>query len=116
MQYLRERADDAAAGVEAAFRRSYRTIGPAVFASGVTAIAGFLALASSEINMLRGFALVAVVDLSVALLSTVLLLPAVTMWLEGRDTGGDASEGAEPTVPAEPAAPEKSEPEPVAAR
>jgi hydrophobe/amphiphile efflux-3 (HAE3) family protein len=115
MQYLRERADDAKAGVEAAFRRSYKTTGPAVFASGVTAIAGFLALAVSDINMLRGFALVAVVDLSVALLSTVLLLPAVTLWLEGRDTGGDASPKAEAPRPAEPE-PETPELEPVATR
>ena len=34
MQYLRERAADAKSTVEAAFRRSYRRIGPAVFASG----------------------------------------------------------------------------------
>lgn len=84
MQYLRERAADAKSTVEAAFRRSYRRIGPAVFASGVTAIAGFAALAVSDINMLRGFALVAVVDLAVALASTVLLLPAVTAWVEAR--------------------------------
>ena len=32
--------------------------------------------------MLRGFAIVAVVDLAVALASTVLLLPAITAWLE----------------------------------
>ncbi|MGH2906180.1 MAG: MMPL family transporter, partial [Solirubrobacterales bacterium] len=116
LQYLRERAKDAATGVEAAFRRSYRTIGPAVFASGVTAIAGFLALAVSDINMLRGFALVAVVDLSVALLSTILLLPAVTLWLEGRETGGTPEAGTAPPEPAEPDAPQPSEREPVGAR
>ena len=82
MQYLRERKDSAQVDVIEAFRRAYKTIGPAVFASGVTAIAGFAALAVSDINMLRGFALVAVVDLAVALLSTVLLLPAITAWLE----------------------------------
>jgi len=31
---------------------------------------------------------VAVVDLAVALLSTVLLLPVATMWIEGRHRGG----------------------------
>jgi predicted RND superfamily exporter protein len=82
MQYLRERKDSPSIAVIDAFRRAYRTIGPAVFASGVTAIAGFAALAVSDINMLRGFAIVAVVDLAVALLSTVLLLPAITAWLE----------------------------------
>jgi hydrophobe/amphiphile efflux-3 (HAE3) family protein len=82
LQYLRER--ESSNDIEQAFRRAYRSIGPAVFASGVTAIAGFAALALSDINMLRGFALVAVVDLAVALASTVLLLPAVTIWLESR--------------------------------
>ena len=82
MQYLRERSGAEDGDVLEAFKRAYRRIGPAVFASGVTAIAGFAALAVSDINMLRGFAIVAVVDLSVALLSTVLLLPAITAWLE----------------------------------
>lgn len=84
MQYLRERAGEESIEVIDAYKRAYRTIGPAVFASGVTAIAGFAALAVSDINMLRGFALVAVVDLTVALASTVLLLPAITAWLEER--------------------------------
>ncbi|MBJ7458166.1 MAG: MMPL family transporter [Thermoleophilaceae bacterium] len=81
MQYLRERADAPGLETIAAFRRAYNNIGPAVFASGITAIAGFAALAVSDINMLRGFAIVAVVDLAVALASTVLLLPAITAWL-----------------------------------
>lgn len=84
LQYLRERKKDANISIEQAFRRSYRRIGAAVFASGATAIAGFAALAVSDINMLRGFALVAVVDLAVALASTVLLLPACTEWVEQR--------------------------------
>jgi hydrophobe/amphiphile efflux-3 (HAE3) family protein len=79
MQYLSERKNGAT--VIDAFKRAYRRIGPAVFASGVTAIAGFAALAASDINMLRGFAIVAVVDLAVALLSTILLLPAIAAWL-----------------------------------
>lgn len=82
MQYLRERERLADEGVAGCFRASYRRIGPAIFASGTTAIAGFAALAASDINMLRGFALAAVVDLAVALASVVLLLPAVTAWLE----------------------------------
>jgi hydrophobe/amphiphile efflux-3 (HAE3) family protein len=82
MQYLRERADNSDAEVIDSFKRAYKRIGPAVFASGVTAIAGFAALGVSDINMLRGFAIVAVVDLAVALASTVLLLPAITAWLE----------------------------------
>lgn len=82
MQYLRERAEDAGLSIADSFRRAYKRIGPAIFASGVTAIAGFAALAVSDINMLRGFGLVAVVDLAVALASTVLLLPAITQRLD----------------------------------
>lgn len=85
MQYLRVREADASLSAIDAYKAAYRRIGAAVFASGATAIAGFVALAASDIGMLRGFALVAVVDLSVALLSTVLLLPAMTAWLEGRE-------------------------------
>ena len=84
MQYLRERAESATKPIAESFLAAYRRIGPAVFASGVTAIAGFVALAISDISMLRGFAVVAVVDLAVALVATVVLLPAVTAWLESR--------------------------------
>ncbi len=88
MQYLSERRRDAMLGVEAGYRRAYRSIGPAIFASGVTAISGFAVLALADIRMLRGFALVAVVDLTVALAGAVLLLPAVTMWLERSSARG----------------------------
>lgn len=84
MQYLREREREGETDVIAAFKAAYRRIGPAIFASGATAIAGFAALAASDINMLRGFALAAVVDLAVALASVVLLLPAIAVWLEER--------------------------------
>lgn len=110
LQYLRERAANAKLTVEQAFRRSYRRIGPAVFASGTTAIAGFGALAVSDINMLRGFALVAVVDLAVALASTVLLLPAVTAWAEARAERRALAKHADADAPATDAP--KSDPAP----
>ena len=50
-----------------ALRRTYALTGTAVLASGVTAIAGFAALAATDIRMLRDFGLVTVADLSVAL-------------------------------------------------
>ncbi|MBI5310697.1 MAG: MMPL family transporter [Actinobacteria bacterium] len=89
LQYLRNHARDAALGIADAYRVAYRTIGPAVFASGVTALAGFAVLAISDIGMLRGFALVAVIDLAVALAGTVLLLPAVTLIVEIAPTAAD---------------------------
>ena len=51
-----------------AIRRTYRSTGAAVLASGATAIAGFAVLALSDVRMLRDFGLVTVVDLTVSLL------------------------------------------------
>lgn len=81
-QFLRERSAADSLSIEDAYRRAYAKVGPAVFASSVTALAGFAVLALADISMLRGFALVAVFDLAVALVATVLLLPAVTLWFE----------------------------------
>ncbi|HEU4706783.1 MAG TPA: MMPL family transporter, partial [Solirubrobacterales bacterium] len=72
------------AGVEEALRRAYSRTGPAVLASGVTAIAGFAVLVASEIQMLRDFGAVTVVDLTAALLGVLLVLPATLLLLEDR--------------------------------
>src|SRR3712207_2050741 len=68
-----------AAGHEAAeaLRRTYRSTGAAVLASGATAIAGFAVLVLSDIRMLRDFGCVTVIDLGVSLLGVLLVLPAV---------------------------------------
>lgn len=66
-----------------ALRRTYERTGTAVLASGVTAIAGFAALAASDIRMLRDFGLVTIADLAVALVGVILVLPAVLVWAEG---------------------------------
>jgi hydrophobe/amphiphile efflux-3 (HAE3) family protein len=65
-----------------ALRRSYARTGAAVAASGTTAIAGFAALVASDIRMLRDFGLVTVVDLGVALVGVLLVLPAALVWAE----------------------------------
>jgi predicted RND superfamily exporter protein len=70
--------------LEQALRRAYDRTGAAVFASGVTAVAGFAVLIASDIQMLRDFGLVTVVDLSVALLGVMLVLPAALRWSEAR--------------------------------
>ena len=54
----------------------------AVLASGITAIAGFAALMATDIRMLRDFGIVTVVDLAVALLGVLLVLPAALVWAE----------------------------------
>jgi predicted RND superfamily exporter protein len=71
-------------GVEEALRRAYARAGAAVLASGVTAIAGFAVLIASDVQMLRDFGLVTVVDLAAALAGVLLVLPATLLWLERR--------------------------------
>ncbi|MGH2987753.1 MAG: MMPL family transporter, partial [Solirubrobacterales bacterium] len=56
--------------------------GMAVLASGITAIAGFAALIATDIRMLRDFGIVTVIDLSVALLGVLVILPAALVWAE----------------------------------
>jgi hypothetical protein len=63
-------------------RRAYERTGAAVLASGITAIAGFAALIASDIRMLRDFGLVTVVDLGVALIGVMIVLPAALVWAE----------------------------------
>jgi predicted RND superfamily exporter protein len=67
-----------------ALQRTYRSTGAAVLASGLTAIAGFAVLILSDIQMLRDFGAVTVVDLTVALLGVLLVLPAVLLLAERR--------------------------------
>ena len=65
-----------------ALRRSYRRTGAAVAASGVTAIAGFGVLALSDIQMLRDFGVVTLIDLSVSLVGVLVALPASLLLVE----------------------------------
>jgi hydrophobe/amphiphile efflux-3 (HAE3) family protein len=65
-----------------ALRHSYRATGAAVACSGVTAIAGFGVLALSDIQMLRDFGVVTLVDLSVALVGVLVALPASLLVVE----------------------------------
>ena len=73
-----------------ALRRSYARTGAAVLASGLTAIAGFATLivtalpglGAYDFSMLRDFGFVTVVDLGVALLGVMLVLPAVLVGAE----------------------------------
>jgi hypothetical protein len=68
-----------------ALARTYRSTGAAVIASGVTAIAGFGVLVISDINMLRDFGLVTLIDLTVSLGGVLLVLPAVLALSERGD-------------------------------
>ena len=79
-----------------ALRRAYSRTGMAVLASGITAIAGFAALIATDIRMLRDFGLVTVLDLGVALIGVLLVLPAALVWAET----GFARLGSLPAAPA----------------
>lgn len=68
-----------------ALRLTYARTGAAVFASAITAIAGFAVLIVSDVGMLRDFGLVTVVDLGVALLGVMVVLPAVLAWEARRE-------------------------------
>ena len=88
-RYEEERTPGVAIGE--ALRRAYSRTGMAVLASGVTAIAGFAVLAATDIRMLRDFGLVTVLDLGVALLGVLVLLPAALVWAETRLAPREAS-------------------------
>ena len=79
-RYRQER--EAGAGPARAIELAYASTGAAVLASGATAIAGFAALIASDINMLRDFGILTVVDLTVSLVGVMLVLPAALVWAE----------------------------------
>ncbi len=79
-RFRQERA--AGHGPQEALARTYASTGRAVLASGATAIAGFAVLVVSDIRMLRDFGLVTVVDLTVALLGVLVVLPAALLYAE----------------------------------
>jgi hydrophobe/amphiphile efflux-3 (HAE3) family protein len=81
-RYEEERAPELPAGE--ALRRAYSRTGMAVLASGITAIAGFAVLIATDIRMLRDFGIVTVIDLGVALLGVLLVLPAALVYVETR--------------------------------
>ncbi len=81
---LAARFHEEGGGIEQALRAAYARTGAAVLASGVTAIAGFAVLIASEIQMLRDFGVVTVIDLSAALLGVMIVLPATLAWIERR--------------------------------
>jgi hydrophobe/amphiphile efflux-3 (HAE3) family protein len=71
-----------------ALRRAYGRTGAAVAASGVTAIAGFGVLALSDIQMLRDFGVVTLIDLSVSLVGVLVALPAALLLVQRRSGKG----------------------------
>ncbi|MHB8492047.1 MAG: MMPL family transporter [Solirubrobacteraceae bacterium] len=80
-----------------ALRVTYSSTGAAVAVSGVTAIAGFAVLALSQVQMLRDFGLVTLMDLAVSLVGVLMVLPSLLLTVDGgaavrstRTAGGPA--------------------------
>ncbi|MBA3306714.1 MAG: MMPL family transporter [Thermoleophilaceae bacterium] len=91
-RYRQER--EAGAAPARAMELTYASTGAAVIASGTTAIAGFAALIFSDIQMLRDFGILTVVDLTVSLLGVMLVLPAALIWAEQRQAEKASAEPA----------------------
>ena len=79
-RYHEER--EAGLSVGEALRRTYSRTGTAVLASGSRRSPASRSLIATDIRMLRDFGLVTVLDLGVALLGVMLVLPAALVWAE----------------------------------
>jgi uncharacterized protein len=86
---------EAGLDVGAALARTYASTGAAVLASGVTAIAGFAVLAFSDVQMLKDFGRVTVIDLTVSILGVLVVLPAVLTIAERRRARRSGAGGTE---------------------
>ncbi len=81
-RYVEERANGGTPSD--AVRYGLTRIGRAFVASGLTLIGGFGVLAFSEMPLLREFGVVVAVDVVVALLSTLVVLPPLLRWADER--------------------------------
>ncbi len=57
-------------------------IGKAIVASGLTTVGGFSVLMTSQFIILRDFGFMTVINISLALLSTFIVLPAIILLLD----------------------------------
>ncbi len=82
-RYYEER--DSGEAPAQAMNTAIRRIGRPVLASGLTTIGGFAALiAAGDFLILQQFGIMTVVDVFLALVSTLLLLPALVVWVDSR--------------------------------
>jgi hypothetical protein len=76
-----------------AMAQAVTRIGRAVAASGLTVTAGFAALMASSFPVLREFGAVTVIDVLLALVATIVVVPPLALWLVRR--GRPATVGSE---------------------
>jgi uncharacterized protein len=81
-QYDEERA--AGLAPEEAMQEAVSKIGLAVTASACTVMGGFGALCLSDFLLLRDFGIVTVISVFLALVATLVLAPAMTVWVDAR--------------------------------
>ncbi len=65
-----------------AIQTTNKTIGKAVFASALTTIGGFSALLASDFVILNNFGIMTLINISLALFSTVVILPSILIILD----------------------------------
>ena len=65
-----------------AMQTSVSKIGVAIIASGITTIGGFSVLMISDFVILQDFGLMTLINLSLALFSTLVILPPVIVWMD----------------------------------
>ena len=81
-RYLEERQS----GLEpsAASERAARRTGRAFFTSAMTTIGGFAVLIGSALPLLRDFGLVVTLNVAIALLAALVVMPPLSMWVDAR--------------------------------
>jgi hydrophobe/amphiphile efflux-3 (HAE3) family protein len=105
-RFLEERA--AGAGTDVAVDRAASRIGRAFLASGLTLLGGFVVLAFSPMPLLIDFGVIVAIDVALALISVLVVLPPLLRWADPSLPGSAPEapiEASEPPPPA-PRAPE----------
>jgi hydrophobe/amphiphile efflux-3 (HAE3) family protein len=80
---------------EASDRAASRT-GRAFFTSAVTTICGFAVLIGSALPLLRDFGLAVSLNVAIALLAALVVMPPLSVWVDERGWLGTQSQGADP--------------------
>ncbi len=83
---------------EEAIQRAVGTVGAAISASALTSIGGFGALIASSFPAMRDFGFLTVINVSFALLATVIIVPPVTVWLERTRNRSSAKTPSQPAT------------------
>jgi hydrophobe/amphiphile efflux-3 (HAE3) family protein len=71
--------------------------GRAFFTSAVTTICGFAVLIGSALPLLRDFGLIVTLNVAIALLAALVVMPPLSVWVDERGWLGTQTQGADPT-------------------